>query len=79
MPKWQLLRVVAGSAEATVDAQMNLPGRGAYVCSSLCLKAALDKGTLSRALGKAVSADPTTTLLREGVEYLSRLNEGADG
>ena len=49
--KNEVVRVVAGPDGAVIDYREKLPGRAAYVCPRPdCIKKALDRGNLSRAL-----------------------------
>ena len=54
-PKDEVVRVVAGPAGPVIDYREKLPGRAAYVCPRReCIRAALAKGHLARALRSPV-------------------------
>lgn len=58
-PKGQLVRLaVAEDGQVVVDRAQRAKGRGAYLCSAGCLKAALKRKAFGRAFrGKAVPFD----------------------
>ena len=57
-PKHKLLRVVRTADDnAVLDIKGRISGRGAYLCSALCLVKSVKTRSLERALGVAVSQD----------------------
>ena len=60
--KEALLRVVVGpDGQVVLDRKRAAPGRGAYLCSPACLKAAVKRRAFQRAFrGKAAPIDPAT-------------------
>jgi len=62
-----LTRVVrTPDGRVVIDATGKLPGRGAYVCESEeCRTAALDKGSLQRALGVPIPVELRVELTGE--------------
>jgi predicted RNA-binding protein YlxR (DUF448 family) len=69
-----LTRVVrTPDGRVVLDQTGKLPGRGAYVCESQeCRKAALDKGSLQRALEVPIPVELRAELTAEA----SRIEEG---
>lgn len=64
-PKEGLLRIVAADGALLWDKGGKAPGRGAYVCSAGCLRDALGKRKLSRALKREVSTDQALAIADE--------------
>lgn len=64
-PKWELLRVVLlPDGRVRFDPDQRLPGRGAYLCPRQeCIRRALRRKRLAKALGKGVPSE-----LREVLE-----------
>ncbi|MBX5482019.1 MAG: YlxR family protein [Myxococcaceae bacterium] len=82
-PKSALVRVVVGpDGQVMVDRKGVLPGRGAYLCSSACLKGALKRKAFARAFrGKAAPIEPARleSALRVGSDEDSGLDAARRG
>lgn len=65
LPKGDVVRIVAGPLGAVIDYRGKLPGRGAYVCPSPeCIKKAVSKGSISRALKTRTSVPQPDEFIR---------------
>ena len=58
--KAELVRIVAHEGSAILDRAQRLEGRGAYVCGAGCLRRALSRRALARALRRHVTIDAQT-------------------
>jgi predicted RNA-binding protein YlxR (DUF448 family) len=52
------VRLALVDGTVVVDEQAQLPGRGAYVCSTACARQAMRRKALGRAFRRAVEAHP---------------------
>jgi uncharacterized protein len=75
-----LLRIVrTPDGRIVVDRTGRMPGRGAYVCDRAeCRTAALDKGSLQRALEVPIPAELRAELTREASSIESGGNLGQE-